>query len=54
MSNDFNTTLAAMSAEEKVALLTGSGLWRTASLPQPLQGLLAYTETKYVAVDWSS
>lgn len=34
MSNDFNTTLAAMSAEEKVALLTGSGLWRTASLPQ--------------------
>ncbi|EPT9138880.1 TPA: beta-glucosidase [Klebsiella michiganensis] len=34
MNNDFNTTLAAMSAEEKVALLTGSGLWRTASLPQ--------------------
>ena len=25
MNNDFNTTLAAMSAEEKVALLTGSG-----------------------------
>lgn len=34
MNNDFNTTLAAMSPEEKVALLTGSGLWRTASLPQ--------------------
>jgi beta-glucosidase len=34
MNNDFNTTFAAMSAEEKVALLTGSGLWRTASLPQ--------------------
>lgn len=34
MNNDFNTTLAAMSIEDKVALLTGSGLWRTASLPQ--------------------
>lgn len=34
MNNDFNTTLAAMSVEDKVALLTGSGLWRTASLPQ--------------------
>ncbi|QGN37768.1 beta-glucosidase family protein [Klebsiella oxytoca] len=34
MNNDFDTILAAMSAEEKVALLTGSGLWRTASLPQ--------------------
>ncbi|MDM4206781.1 beta-glucosidase [Klebsiella spallanzanii] len=34
MNNDVNTTLAAMSAEDKVALLTGSGLWRTASLPQ--------------------
>lgn len=27
MNNDFNTTLAAMSIEDKVALLTGSGLW---------------------------
>ena len=29
MNNDFNTTLAAMSIEDKVALLTGSGLWRS-------------------------
>ncbi len=34
MNRDFKTLIAAMSAEEKVALLTGSGLWRTASLPQ--------------------
>lgn len=34
MNNDVNTTLVAMSAEDKVALLTGNGLWRTASLPQ--------------------
>jgi beta-glucosidase len=34
MNNDFNRIIAAMTAEEKVALLTGSGLWRTASLPQ--------------------
>lgn len=34
MNNEFNRIIAAMTAEEKVALLTGSGLWRTASLPQ--------------------
>lgn len=34
MKNTFSATLAAMSAEEKVSLLTGCGLWRTASLPQ--------------------
>ena len=34
MNRDFNTIIAVMTAEEKVALLTGSGLWRTASLPQ--------------------
>ena len=34
MNRDFNSLIAAMNAEEKVALLTGSGLWRTASLPQ--------------------
>ncbi|TCW16265.1 beta-glucosidase [Raoultella sp. BIGb0138] len=34
MNTEFNPLLAAMSAEEKVALLTGSGLWRTASLAQ--------------------
>ena len=34
MNTEFNQIIAAMSAEEKVALLTGSGLWRTASLPQ--------------------
>ncbi|HFK1203889.1 TPA: glycosyl hydrolase, partial [Klebsiella aerogenes] len=34
MNNDFSTVIAAMSVEEKVALLTGCGLWRTASLPQ--------------------
>ena len=34
MKSEFNTVIAAMTAEEKVALLTGSGLWRTASLPQ--------------------
>ncbi|WP_333496374.1 beta-glucosidase [Kluyvera sp. CHPC 1.251] len=34
MNRDFKTLIAAMNAEEKVALLTGSGLWRTASLPQ--------------------
>ncbi|HCB2880890.1 TPA: glycosyl hydrolase, partial [Klebsiella aerogenes] len=34
MNNDFSTVIAAMSVEEKVALLTGSGLWRTASMPQ--------------------
>ncbi len=34
MNGDFHSTIAAMTAEEKVALLTGSGLWRTASLPQ--------------------
>ena len=33
MNNDFSTVIAAMSVEEKVALLTGSGLWRTASMP---------------------
>lgn len=34
MNRDFKTLIAAMNAEEKVTLLTGSGLWRTASLPQ--------------------
>lgn len=34
MNTELNTLIAAMTAEEKVALLTGSGLWRTASLPQ--------------------
>lgn len=34
MKTDFHTLIAAMSAEDKVALLTGSGLWRTATLPQ--------------------
>ena len=34
MNTEFKTLIAAMSAEEKVALLSGSGLWRTASLPQ--------------------
>ncbi|QHM71146.1 beta-glucosidase family protein [Mixta intestinalis] len=34
MNSNFKTIIAAMTAEEKVALLTGSGLWRTASLPQ--------------------
>lgn len=34
MNRDFNRIISAMNAEEKVALLTGSGLWRTASLPQ--------------------
>ena len=34
MNTDFHTLIAAMSAEDKVALLTGNGLWRTASLPQ--------------------
>ncbi len=31
MNTELNTLIAAMTAEEKVALLTGSGLWRTAS-----------------------
>jgi beta-glucosidase len=34
MKKDFSTLISAMNAEEKVALLSGSGLWRTASLPQ--------------------
>lgn len=34
MNTELNTLIAAMTAEAKVALLTGSGLWRTASLPQ--------------------
>lgn len=34
MNRDFSSLISAMNAEEKVALLTGSGLWRTASLPQ--------------------
>jgi len=34
MNRDFNRLIAAMTAEDKVALLTGSGLWRTARLPQ--------------------
>lgn len=34
MNNAFETTVAAMTTQEKVALLTGNGLWRTASLPQ--------------------
>lgn len=33
MKNDFSTTLAAMTTQEKVALLSGQGLWRTAALP---------------------
>ena len=33
MNHAFESTLAAMTPEEKVALLTGQGLWRTASLP---------------------
>jgi len=33
MNHAFEPTLAAMTSEEKVALLTGQGLWRTASLP---------------------
>jgi len=33
MNHAFESTLAAMTSEEKVALLTGQGLWRTASLP---------------------
>lgn len=34
MNDNLNQVIAKMTAEEKVALLTGSGLWRTASLPQ--------------------
>lgn len=34
MNNHFQETIAAMSAAEKVALLTGNGLWRTSSQPQ--------------------
>lgn len=34
MKKDFQTIIAAMTAEEKVSLLSGSGLWRTASFPQ--------------------
>lgn len=34
MDNKFNAVIAAMSAEEKVSLLTGKGLWRTATMPQ--------------------
>ncbi|WP_337049016.1 beta-glucosidase family protein [Serratia fonticola] len=34
MKKDFHAIIAAMTAEEKVALLSGSGLWRTASFPQ--------------------
>ncbi|NDJ59115.1 glycosyl hydrolase [Enterobacteriaceae bacterium 4M9] len=34
MKKDINATIAVMSAQDKVDLLTGSGLWRTASLPQ--------------------
>lgn len=34
MNNDFNAIIAAMSAEEKVTLLSGSGLWRTARFPR--------------------
>ena len=34
MNKDFHTIIAAMTDEEKVALLSGSGLWRTASFPQ--------------------
>lgn len=34
MKEDFHAIISAMSAEEKVALLSGSGLWRTASFPQ--------------------
>lgn len=34
MKTDFHAIIAAMSAEDKVALLSGSGLWHTASLPQ--------------------
>ncbi len=34
MNRDFNRIIAAMTAQDKVALLTGSGLWRTAKLPQ--------------------
>ncbi|SNY59395.1 beta-glucosidase [Enterobacter sp. CC120223-11] len=34
MKSEFIRIIAAMTAEEKVDLLTGSGLWRTASLPQ--------------------
>lgn len=34
MKNDFSATLATMTTEEKVALLTGQGLWRTAALPR--------------------
>lgn len=34
MKNNFHSIIAAMSPEEKVALLSGSGLWRTARFPQ--------------------
>lgn len=34
MNTDFQTLIASMTAEEKVALLSGSGLWRTARFPQ--------------------
>lgn len=34
MKKDFQAIIAAMTAEEKVTLLSGSGLWRTASFPQ--------------------
>lgn len=34
MSNDYQAIIAAMTAEEKVALLTGKGLWRTAAFPR--------------------
>lgn len=34
MKKDFHAIIAAMTAEEKVKLLSGSGLWRTAAFPQ--------------------
>lgn len=34
MNADFHAMLAAMTTNEKVTLLSGSGLWRTAALPQ--------------------
>ncbi len=34
MNRDFNRIIGAMTAQDKVALLTGSGLWRTAKSPQ--------------------
>ncbi|CAI2790549.1 Thermostable beta-glucosidase B [Serratia grimesii] len=47
MKKDFHAIIAAMTAEEKVALLTGSGLWRTAAFPQHGIGDIVMTDGTY-------